>query len=245
MLDELLVERHILCVNALFLIEEVTVKTIPFCKLDQFFSNNEVAFFVLFKQGVHRLAGAVVGVEVYAAHGQNAVLVGSVGVGRVGHIDSAELKVALRLPAVASCVVLLVVAVPDAQGRVGHSSAVPGAVVVHILPEVKHVLAELVVVSGALIKGIAVVAGHVHHLYIGAELGVCLGGSIGVDVFLEGDLSPHQIGIGVGFRAPVFQVDDPVTSKQRLVSGDLGVVLVRPGVCRGSCREAHAHGRHH
>ena len=157
---------------------------------------------------------------------------------RVRHIDGAELEVTSKLPAV-SAVLLLIVAVPNVKRRTGNGCTVPCAVVIDILPEIEHVLTELIVVRRALIKRVAVVACHIHNLNVRAKRRIHLSCCIWINRCLQRHFRSHQICPRIRFRIPVFQINDTVAEHQRLVACNSRMVLIGPCIRRYcSCQRA-------
>ena len=119
---------------------------------------------------------------------------GGVGIRRVGQVQGTEFIMALppfRLR------------VKQRIGGALRHHAVPGCGIVHILPEVKAVVAELVVILVSVKKSVAIVRAQLQGLYIFHQQGVCLGGGKGIDPVLLRHLGPHELCVLIGLRGPV------------------------------------------
>ena len=125
---------------------------------------------------------------------EGAVLVGGVGVGCVGQVHHTKLEGTL-LPVGGAGP--LAVGIPQLNGRGGRGLAVPGGVVVDVLPEVEAVFAELVGVGGAAEEGVAIVTGQVQILNLRVQAGVGLGGCHRLDAVLQGHPGPEQLRVRV------------------------------------------------
>ena len=207
---------------ALFLVQEVAVKAHVFRHLDQFLRNGEVPVFIPLDQVRASLAGAESRIEIDTGNGHNAVLVGGVGVSRVRDVDDTELK-ASGLPVAGDGVI-------NGLRGIRGSRAVPGGEIVGVLPEIQHMLAELIGIHGAVKEAVAVVTLHQHYLSIRGQIGLCLGSLEGFVALLQRHFCPQELCIGIGFRAPIFNVLYTIAGKGRLRRG----LVVRPRIsCKG------------
>ncbi len=134
-----------------------------------------------------------------AAQGQNAILVSSVGVGRVGQVHHAKLKGTL-LPV--GSALAFAFGIPQLKGGSGCGLAVPGSVVVDVLPEVEAVFAEFVGVGGAAEEGVAIVAGEGQILNFGIQLRFRLRRCNRVNTVLQRHPGTQQFRIGIGCGIP-------------------------------------------
>ena len=143
-----------------------------------------------------------------AAQGQNAVLVGGVGIGGVGQVHHTELE-GTGFPGIG--IHPLIVYIPQLHGGGGCGLAVPGGVVVDVLPEVEAVFAELVGVRGAAEEGVAIVASQGQVLHLRVQAGVGLSGWNRFNAVLQRHPRPQKLRVRVRRRIPGQQVLGPVT----------------------------------
>ena len=139
---------------------------------------------------------------------------GGVGISGIGQVHHAKFK-----RAVLPCVVVhtLIVYIPQLNGCGSRSLAVPGAVVVDVLPEVEAVFTELVGVRGTAEEGVAIVTSQGQVLHLRVQAGVGLGGCNRSNAVLQGYPRPQKLCVRVCRRVPGQQVLGPVTVRCGLV----------------------------
>ena len=193
-LHDFLHQGDVLLGDGFFLVDEVAVEAVVLHDLDELVGVGEVAVLILLQPLLSILR--ITGQEVLG-DGQNAVLVGGVGGGGHGDGDGAVLLVA--------CTAL----------DVGGGTAA-GAGHVGVLPELEQVVAELIVghtgVPGSLVDVGGTVVGRGDGVQLGpvGQLGVGLGGRVGVDAGLQGDLCDQLVGVGIGGGVPVQHIDKSI-----------------------------------
>ena len=193
--------------DVLLLVDEVAVEAIELGDLDQLLGIGEVAVLILIQPLLGVLGNT--GSEVLG-QGQNAVLMGGVGGGRDGDGDGAVLK---------GADVLLHGGVDVLGGTAACTN------VVGVLPELEHIEAKIVIgqcaVPGA-VAGVSVAVvggGDGIQLRLVTQTGIGLGGGIGADALLEGNLSHKLFGIIVRPGGPVQDVHKTVAVCPRLING--------------------------
>ena len=132
---KLFIRFHVLGRNRLLLVDEVSVKAVIVCKLNQFFGYWELSVLVFLQQFTMGLA--CTGKE-NTADGFGTIFMGGVGLCRVWHIDQAELESAVS--PIASRVIQVL------WNPFG-SYPMPGSIIIGVLPVVKGIRGESVVKS--------------------------------------------------------------------------------------------------
>ncbi len=194
-------------IAAFFLVQEVAVIAEIFRHGDELIGHRESAFAVLLNHIHAGLAGTESRIKVDTGNGQNAVLMRRVGVSGVWNIYDTELK-ASGAPVAGDRII-------QRLGSIGCRCAVPGGIIVCILPEIQHMFAEFVGIQRAAEKAVAVVALHQHDLGIGLQIRFCLGCLKCLVAVLQGNLRAQKLCIRVGFRIPILYVLDAITGKRR------------------------------
>ena len=220
-------------VVALLLVQEIAVKAVVFGHFHQLFGD-DINLAVLFRQHVGAgLAGTEGGIEVDAGDGHNTVPMGGVGVGGVRNVDDAELEASG--PPVAGGRII------QSLGGVGRSRTVPGGEIVGVLPEGHDILGELIGIHGAAEEAVAIVAGHVHDLGIGGQVGLGLGGGESLIAVKQRHIGHQELRVGVRRRVPVFDVLDAVSGEGGLRRGR----VVGPGIRLGGDHQSRCGGDQH
>ncbi len=202
-LHDFLQQGDILLGDGLLLVDEVAVEAVVLHDLQQLVSIGEGAVLGLLQPLLSVLGRA--GQEVLS-DGQDAVLVGGVGSGSHGDGDGAVLLVGS--------------ATLDVR-----SGTAAGAGHIGVLPELEQVVAELIVshtgVPGSLVDvgGTIVGRGDGVQLCLITQLRIGLGGGIGIDALLQGNLCNQLIGVGIGLGIPVQDVNEPVAVAPGFVGG--------------------------